>query len=531
MKSTFFECIRGRCLSGANMLLYGLGKLPVIGNKITDKTYSSIKKVRVFIAVGIIIRMLFEIIKKTAFIAVLFMVPRLLFAKYMAIGPNGFDVDNCYVYFGIVLSCFCGSITRSVIFNPDDESYIMLRGLKANPKEYFRSRLFMRSLYEIVILWPVFVIMGMSFFKALYLTIIIVLSRYMGETIQILLNRATGKTITDIPGLNIVIMLLSLFFAYFVPYMRGYVPDAGNLIFNPVWFIVIFIAGTLFLHYVWNYNGFVRITSKVYKYNAIEPVEEFESEETVLSDMEPEDTKVRATKTSKISLHETANKMFFYRNRKFFIKGMMNRLILVAAVFIGAELGCMLGYGTQIYKVMSYSMPILVPVMYFMSTGYRNCKALFYHWDIGFMHDPAYADRETTVINFAIRLRYLILIDIIPAFGLALAYGIVGMILKEKSNPVTMTCLCVGILLLSCFFTVFHLFLYYMIKPYSRDKKSNSRLYPAICIGMGIICYLITFMETTVLYFTLGIGLVLGIFLAVTVTFVKKSGGRTVKSR
>lgn len=531
MKNTFFECIRGRCLSDANMLLYGLGRLPIIGNKITDKTYSSIKKVRFAVAAGIIIRMLLEIIKKTAYVAVFFMIPRMLFAGYMAIGPNGFDVDNCFVYFGIVLSCFCGSITRSVIFNPDDESYIMLRGLKADPKDYFRARLFTRSLYEIVILWPVFVIMGMNFFRALYLTIIIVLSRYMGETIQILLNRATGKTITGIPGLNIAIMLLSLFFAYFVPYMRGYVPDACNLIFNEVWFIVILIAGALFLYYVWNFNGFVRITSKVYKYSSIEPADVMKSGEQAPSDLEPEEYKVRTLVSSKKSVHEYTNRIFFYRNKKFFVKGIMHRLFIIAAVFIGAELGCMLGYGEQIYKVISYSMPVLVPVMYFMSTGYRNCKALFYHWDAGLMHDAAYRNNDVVAENFLIRLRYMILIDIIPAAGLSLSYGIIGMILKEKANPVTMVCLCVGILLLSCFFTAFHLFLYYMMKPYGSNRKLNSRLYPAICIFMGIICYLFTFVEATVLYFTLGLGLLLGVFLAVSVTFIRKMGGRTFKGR
>lgn len=109
---------------------------------------------------------------------------------------------------------FCGSVNNSVIFETDEEAYVMLREVRCNPADYFRMVILRKNITEFISFWLVFSVFGMNVAKALYLTIVIVGSRYAGEAFNIMMFKATAKPFSMHRKGNIAVMLLSLFVAY-----------------------------------------------------------------------------------------------------------------------------------------------------------------------------------------------------------------------------------------------------------------------------------------------------------------------------
>ena len=60
-----------------------------------------------------------ELIKKILFVLIFMKVPQMLFVKFMDVQDAGFGLENCFVYFGLVLCGICGSLIRSEIFSDE----------------------------------------------------------------------------------------------------------------------------------------------------------------------------------------------------------------------------------------------------------------------------------------------------------------------------------------------------------------------------------------------------------------------------
>ena len=82
--------------------------------------------------------------------------------------------------------------------------------------------------------------------------------------------KATSKPFSMHRKGNIAVMLLSLFVAYFIPYLRGYVPGAYDLVFNTIWLMVILLMIAVFIYYVWNYSGYPKAAARLFKKSSLD---------------------------------------------------------------------------------------------------------------------------------------------------------------------------------------------------------------------------------------------------------------------
>ncbi len=520
-------------ISGANTLISVLGKLPMTGKRVNEETYNKSKTG--FGVANIIFKYLFEFVKKILFVLVFMFVPHMLFAKWMPAGTMGFELENCYVYFGIVLCGFCGSIVKSEVFNNDEHSFGMLKIIHVNPKAYFRMRLLSRVLMEFPSFWLAFSVCGMNFFKAFYLTLVIMLGRFAGETLNILIFRVTHKSFSDIRGTSVFIMLASLILAYFIPYIRGCVPAAYNLVFSTLWLPVILVAGSLFIYYVWNYRSYAVIAVRVYteKYFEAGDKETFTVKESVKEAAGKAEYNVDII-PSDVEVSEYAGKMFFTQNMKLIKNGIITRILIILGVLLVAVCAAAMDRKDIIYKVISYSMPVMVFIMFAMSRGHIMCRELFYECDYKLMKAGCFTDREFVFQSFINRLKYLMLIDLIPAAFLSLVYLIAGFLAGRTGSAVTIASVCIGIIVLSLIFSVYNIFMYYLCMPFSEneehvDTNIGSIMYRVINLGMYVGCYFCVFINTTALYFTLAAALVFSVFLAVASTIIAFNGHRTFR--
>ena len=510
---------------GANALLTVMGKLPLVSNKLNED-YTGSKTIPAIVAM--ILKFLVSLIKRIAFVAVFMLIPQILFAKYMPSGELNFALENCFVYFGIVLCGICGSLTKSEIFNNDEFSYSMLKVYKVNPQNFMRMKILRKSLVELVCFTVAFSVLGMNPFKAFYLSLVIGLSRFVGDAFNILIFRMTGKGLLDIRGASVFAMLGALILAYFIPYVRGCVPAAYDIVFDSMWLTVILVVGSVYMYYVWNYGGYSKIAMRVYTVSGLLNLNEEENfhlkeKHKDIAVLEDEDEAVTGTV-----------KTFFDKNTKLLISGICTRCLIILAALAVAVIVALMGNGDIVYKVVSYSMPVLVFIMYVMSRGKNICRELFYSCDKKLMMSGYYEDREVLFGSYMYVLKKVALVDIIPAGLLSVAIAIAGILAGKEGGGPTIIAVCIGVLLLSGFFSAYNVFMYYICMPFAMEedaiaKNLGSILYMVFNGLMYLVGYGCIFIETTSVFFTLGVALVFAIFISASATMVAWKAVKTFR--
>ncbi|MCM1309134.1 MAG: hypothetical protein NC223_11090, partial [Butyrivibrio sp.] len=455
--------------SRGNRLIYIISRIPILGRLVKAGAYSPGKAQRAACVIAEIFHMLWQIVQTALYVAFFMLMPRYFFARYSAVGVNGFAIENCFVYFTVILSCFCGSINNSGIFKVNKEGFVMLRELKCSPRDYFRMLILRKAVYELISFWLVFSVFGMDVFRAFYLTLTVVLSRFIGDAINILVFRSTRSTFASIKGASIAVMLVSILTAYFVPYIRGYVPNAYNLIFNTSWMLIILIVSSFFIYYIWNYNGYAKIASVLFTKKILDSREEIGEINPADDDyFEKNGAEIRekVLEDANMGAYRYSNRIFFKRDRKFISRCVAVRALIVLLVFAAALIMVNKGMEESVYKAVSYSMPVLVFAMYALSSSGQICRRMYYRCDVDLLKNGYYRRKDDITANFLIRLRYLIAIDSVPALMLSAAYAAIGALIGKEGSFVTVASVCAGIILLSCFFAVFNLSVYYMAQPY-----------------------------------------------------------------
>ena len=505
----------------ANKTVNALEMIPFAGRKISEAG----TKTRNIL--GCIFRLIWEIIKKILFVGIVMYAPCRIYKEYMPSGATGFSIENCFVYFTVVLVVFCGSINRSAIFRISREAYASLKELKCDPKNYFRAVILRRSFNELVSFTISFTVFGMSCVKALYLAIVIVAARFAGDTFNILVFRITGKSFETLKMGTVLIALISLFFAYFIPYMRGYVPGAYNLIFDNLWLTILLIAAAFFAYYVWNYSGYHKIAGRVYV--AEELKEDYLGRED--DNPYPSLSVVENIRSNEHPDYEGIYREFFAAN-----KGYIRRIIRTKLEIIGIVLVIfiVLAVNSQkllIYKIISYSMLMLPFVIFGLSNSDELCKRLYYQCDRYMFSNINFLKADDRLVNYFLRLKGLMAVDAVPYVALAFVYLIAGIIAGKEGSFVTVAAVCTGIIILGLFFTFFNITRYYMLQPYKgKIGRDNRRLLFGNII-VYILCTLFINIDTTALIFTLGAGAALSIMAILSVTGVWKFAGNTFHNK
>lgn len=480
-----------------------------------------------------IFRVLCEFAFKTAFVALFMFLPHILFSKYMESGMVGFGIENCFVYFAIILCGLCGSVVRSEIFHNNDYSYLMLKIYRVNPLNFFRLKILRKTVLELFAFWFAFSIFGMNIAKAFYLALIIELARFVGEAFNIYIFRITGKCLLDLRGMAVFLMLGALIVAYFVPYVRGFVPAAYNLVFSTTWLPVILIAGSLFMYYIWNNKSYNKIAMRIYTLADLMDMngeEGFSLKEKYKSVM----GRVDLEEYPDDSQDYTYSEKFFHQNKKIVANGIITRVFSVFAVIVVVIIVVAMGNTEIVNKVISYSLPVLIFIMYIMARGKNLCRELYYSGDRALMENGYYSTKENVLRNYINVLKDIILIDLVPAIFLVFAYGLAAFLVGTEVKMDTIVSVCLGILFLSVFFSNYHVFMYYICMPFAPDEnkigKSLGAIIYYVCNMLIYVgCYFCIFIDARALHFVLGIALVCALFLSISVTIVWNFGVKTFK--
>ena len=522
--------IQGRMLvfvQQVNVLLYYVRKLPFVGEKIPYRLYgeTDIKK-----AIGII-PVVFSVIG--AFVGTFLYF--LLMIKLPANWIQGFwqkeglfvDQKAVMVYLFLIFSFLPGSfLVSNLMTEGAKKDYVLLHVMRIPAAQHYRSQMVLKGVKDTIcflvpLLWFGFRAESVLFVVSLFFT------RYIGHA-GILQHYRHSET----KGKKVFWKSLGRTFLVFgIILALGYgVAAAAPRLFldryvmaEVVVFLSLALVGMFCFPKVWNYGGYTIFAKKMVSRKDFleqdDAVKEARAADVQIQDKDISKEELRSRKYEEKEGYDYLNAIFFERHKRIVSRAVKSRIIIILAVgLIGAVALLFVGeeMKQKTFEVMTQMMPVMVFVMYLESTGGRICKAMFFNCDISLLKYGYYREADAILKNFKIRLRKLLMLDAVPAAiicGMILLWTLLcGEILAVwKAIP-----LMAGSLLLSAFFCLFHLFMYYITQPYTEEKTVKSPIFSVVNALVYFGCYLCLQIQTGSWLFTLGV-------LAVTIIFIPLS--------
>lgn len=521
--------IQGRMLvfvQQVNVLLYYVRKLPLVGEKIPYRLYgeTDIKK-----AIGAI-PVVFSVIG--AFVGTFLYF--LLMIKLPANWIQGFwekegifvDQKAVMVYLFLIFSFLPGSFLVSNLTEGAKKDYVLLHVMRIPAAQHYRSKMVLKGVKDTIcflvpLLWFGFGAESALFVVSLFFT------RYIGHAGILQHYRHSEKK-----GKKVFWKSLGktfLMFGIILALGYGVAAAVPRLFFDRyvmaevVVFLSFTLVGMFCFSKVWKYGGYTIFAKKMVSLKDFleqdDAVKEARAADVQIQDKDISKEEPRSRKYEEKEGYDYLNAIFFERHKRIVSRAVKSRIIIILAVgLIGAV--ALLFVGEQMkqktFEAMTQMMPVMVFVMYLESTGGRICKAMFFNCDISLLKYGYYREADAILKNFKIRLRKLLMLDAVPAAiicGMILLWTLLcGEILAVwKVIP-----LMAGSLLLSAFFCLFHLFMYYITQPYTEEKTVKSPIFSVVNALVYFGCYLCLQIQTGSWLFTLGV-------LAVTIIFIPLS--------
>lgn len=521
--------IQGRMLvfvQQVNVLLYYVRKLPFVGEKIPYRLYgeTDIKK-----AIGII-PVVFSVIG--AFVGTFLYF--LLMIKLPANWIQGFwqkeglfvDQKAVMVYLFLIFSFLPGSFLVSNLTEGAKKDYVLLHVMRIPAAQHYRSQMVLKGVkgticFLVPLLWFGFRAESVLFVVSLFFT------RYIGHAgiLQHYRHSETKgkKVFWKSLGKTFLVFGITLALGYGVAAAAPGLFLDRYVMAEVVVFLSLALVGMFCFPKVWNYGGYTIFAKKMVSLKDFleqdDAVKEVRTADVQIQDKDISKEELRSRKYEEKEGYDYLNAIFFERHKRIVSRAVKSRIIIILAVgLIGAVALLFVGeeMKQKTFEVMTQMMPVMVFVMYLESTGGRICKAMFFNCDISLLKYGYYREADAILKNFKIRLRKLLMLDVVPAImicGMILLWTLLcGEILAVwKVIP-----LMAGSLLLSVFFCLFHLFMYYITQPYTEEKTVKSPIFSVVNALVYFGCYLCRQIQTGSWLFTLGV-------LAVTIIFIPLS--------
>lgn len=521
--------IQGRMLvfvQQVNVLLYYVRKLPLVGEKIPYRLYGETDIKKAIGAIPVVFSVIGAFVGTFLYFLLMIKLPANWIQGFWE--KEGIFVDQKAVmgYLFLIFSFLPGSFLVSNLTEGAKKDYVLLHVMRIPAAQHYRSKMVLKGVKDTIcflvpLLWFGFGAESALFVVSLFFT------RYIGHAGILQHYRHSEKK-----GKKVFWKSLGktfLMFGIILALGYGVAAAVPRLFFDRyvmaevVVFLSFTLVGMFCFSKVWKYGGYTIFAKKMVSLKDFleqdDAVKEARAADVQIQDKDISKEELRSRKYEEKEGYDYLNAIFFERHKRIVSRAVKSRIIIILAVgLIGAV--ALLFVGEQMkqktFEAMTQMMPVMVFVMYLESTGRRICKAMFFNCDISLLKYGYYREADAILKNFKIRLRKLLMLDAVPAAiicGMILLWTLLcGEILAVwKVIP-----LMAGSLLLSAFFCLFHLFMYYITQPYTEEKTVKSPIFSVVNALVYFGCYLCLQIQTGSWLFTLGV-------LAVTIIFIPLS--------
>ncbi len=482
-----------------------------------------------------VLKIIFDIITKIVYVFLFMYLPYRIFSAISV--WEGFQLRQSMVYFTCLLSCICGSLINSGVFDVDEDARTLFATMQIDVSLFFKERIVYKLLIDGLGFGIAYCIIGVDFGHAFYLALWVIISRIIGELINLYVFRYTGKSISENTIVTIAIMATCVFMAYAFPFLRNRVVDLTDCVYSYIWILAALILAAVALYVLFNYTD--------YGYIAQNYMERMKDEDAAGNDDADAYDGMMISEYSKNGYFkrfdkdkakglEYLHKIFFTRNLDFIRSILAVRCVLIVIAGVVGVIICLMSpeeTKNTIWSVICDALPIMVFIMYCLSVTPKLCKSMFCYIDKDVLESGTYTGKRYNFMNYAIRLKMLAGCELVQAVVMCIAFIVVGVATGNAKNISAIIPVCVGIVMLSLFYAVFNLLVYYICQPYTKELKIKGYTFFAANAGILVICYGCVYIDCTAVVFDIVLGLVVAVMLSLSSTLVYYFSDKTFDVR
>ena len=531
MLSTFKSLQSIKTSTAINIFIYYLQKLPFVKRIITDEFYADLSAKQTLTAIVFIIRIIWNALLRLLYIGLVVYLP----AVWLGDGlPKDVQWQH-FVHIFFVISFIVAGTSSATMLEPKREKYVAIKLFRVAPNSYMRSSLTMRYIAFFVYLLPMLLLFGLlleaSFVQIVILCLLVTLWRITVEYLHLKLYEKTK--IILIRKNAIVWLVIGLgYFAAYLPLYLNQAPATSKLLLHPLTVILIGLIGIPAIIQLKRYRDYRAVTDAATKRD--DPLLNLgrmmtEAQQTSVKTKESDYAKQTAHSKQLESKEgfDYLNALFFARHHSIVTSPFYKRLAVIAIVGAIVIAGVLL-FKEQLADInigIKIILPILFMLMYFLTIGEKLCKAMFYHCDISLLRYSFY--RNAASRHFRIRFYKILVqntaISVLLGFMLTLALMLTGTNLLSMD----IVYLWASILGLALFFSVHHLFLYYIFQPYTTELNIRNPFYYFITSFVSALSAIVIIMRPEPLGFTIFIVLLALVYAIAAHLLVQKRGHLT----
>lgn len=523
MIKTFVTSFRLRNTYKTNSIIYALKSIPLIRKLLPDALYASPGLKTFANIIASLIEMGSVFLGKGLYL--LLMVAGAL--KLMnAATPDAF----VHVFFFLSLA---GGLLNTHIFNPSKDKYYAMFLMRMDAREYTLSNYLYFLLKMAVGFFPFTLLFGRMMGAA---TAVCMVMPFFVCGVKLIVAAVTlydcrdGEKVRNenLPSVIVWSGTALLLLAAYLPSFLGYV--INQTVFLVLCGIII-AAGLFCFAYVWRFGKYRTIYRTLLTSNSLVM-------NTVNSSQITRNTYLKKIETD---LSQTSNKLgyayfnelFMKRHSKILTKAAKKIALVSAGIVAAAALAGYYNPGImlKINELLLTYLPYSLLIMYLVNRGRTITAAMFMNCDHSMLTYRIYRQPKAILSLFTERLKYVSAINLIPASVIALGLPLLLYASGGTANPVNYFILPASILVMSVFFSVHTLVLYYLLQPYNAKMETKNPVYVILDMVTYYICFFAAGEVASTLAFGIGVTIFCVLYVVIALVLVYRLAPKTFKLR
>ncbi|CAN7616093.1 hypothetical protein [Paenibacillus sp. LjRoot56] len=516
-----------------NLLMYYIQKLPLIGKLVKNSFYANLDFKKAISVIVLLFNQLWGVMLRFVYLGVLIYIPVIGIGK----GLSEADQLQQFIHIFTIISFVAAAVSSATLLEPKREKYVAVKLMRLSPTRYMLASLGYRYVTFLVYLLPAMMLfgtrLGATVLEAVLLSILITLWRILAEYVHLKIFEKTSIVLIKQTALVWSVLIVGYAAAY-LPLLLGKVLSTESFLMSLPVCIVITAGGLFAAIKLARYSGYRGVVDSASKRD--DPLLDIGR---MMTDAQMKSVKskdsdytLKLNQQDKLETKEGyayLNTIFFLRHRSLISSPVNKRLAIIGAFGVAGVI-LMVLFGGQL-KDQQWSLemifPFLLLIMYFMSVGEKICKAMFYNCDLSLMRYGFY--RSAAYSHFLIRLGRVMSLNMVIAASLGVSLTAINVAIGGEWLSRELLLLWVCVISLSAFFTVHHLFMYYIFQPYSTELNMKNPLHLIVNMVVSSSCGISIILRIPVVPFTVTILAMTLIYLAVALVLVQKYGERTFR--
>lgn len=465
-----------------NSFLYQLKRLPIFKDLLTDDVYQGKVLKKVIRILSLLLSFGRLLLYRFLYFLVIYMISNFL-------NPDCLEDTFLHIFFFFTV---IGMFIHNSLLGTSTKRYFCILVFQMDATSYMKANLWWNIFLSTVLNSIFFVLfsttISYSVISVMLLILFGIFARVIGEAFHIKFYRRFGYFWYHHVGVYFVILGFLLMVA-FLPYVH---------IFIPFWLLISFIVVSFFLFlyslfYLYRISDYKlmyqRLNTKSQVMNSSQ-AKAYSRQAMVM--VRDKDKFINSKKIQGKKGYDLFNTIFFERHKEILMRSAKNYAFLIFVFTVGLSF--------FVWKVPSLQVSMnrfllqhlgwFVLIMYFINRGAIVTQAMFYNCDHAMLCYNFYREPKVLLHLFFQRLKTIIKVNLLPAFMIALGVDVL-FYCSGGTSILNYIMVPLFLIVLSIFFSVHYLVIYYLLQPYNQNMEMKSISYSLVSMLTYFFTYTI----------------------------------------